>query len=203
MSLNEVKLIGNLGDAPDLRYMPSGDAACNFSVATSETWKDKQTGEKKEATEWHRCSAFDRGNYKMAQYIAEGCQKGTKIYISGSLHTRKYEKDGIERYATEIKVNDFEILANGVPRDGQPQGQPQQGGFQQQPQTPPAQPQSFGGNGQGGFGDPWAGLVPAGAPKEQGATLEQIKTHKDIGGDVSKAKQFGWVAESSEDLIPF
>lgn len=192
MSLNEVKLIGNLGDAPDLRYMPSGDAACNFSVATSESWKDKQTGEKKEATEWHRCSAFDRGNYKMAQYIAEGCQKGTKIYISGSLHTRKYEKDGIERYATEIKVNDFEILANGVPRDGQPQGQPSgnsgQFGNQQAPQQP-SQPQSFGHN--------WEGYAPAG--KAANATIEEIKAK--VNGNLDQAKANGWVTET--DDIPF
>lgn len=186
MSINKVILIGNLGDAPELRVMPSGASACNFSVATSESWKDKN-GEKQEKTEWHRCSAFDRGNYKMAEYIAQGCQKGTKIYIEGKLETRKYEKDGIERYATEVKVESFEILANGVPRDGQ------QGGYQQPAPQPMAQPQTFGSFG----GDPWEGFVPAGAAAK--ATIDQIK--QKAGGNVEVAKANGWVTEG--DDIPF
>lgn len=192
--LNKVILIGNLGDVPDLRYMNSGDAACNFSLATSESWKDKN-GEKQERTEWHRCSAFDRGNYKMAQYIAESCQKGTKLYVEGQLQTRKYEKDGIERYTTEIKVNDFQVLSGGIPKDGQGQ----QGGYgaqQQAPQTPPAVPQSF-----GSFGDPWEGLVPAGEPATKGATIEQIKGHAQVNGDAEKAKALGWATVG--DDIPF
>jgi len=202
MSKNKVILVGNLGDVPDLRVMPSGSSVANFSVATSEKWKDKQTGENKEKTEWHNCKAFDRGNYLMAQYIAQGCQKGTKIYVEGKLETEEYEKDGTKRYSTKVNVTDFEILANGIPKDGQGQQggygqqpqQQQQGGFSQQP-APQAKPQSFGSF--GGGQDPWADYAPS--VSTNGATIEQVKAK--YNGDLEAAKANGHVELSSD--VPF
>ncbi len=106
-SLNKAMIIGYLGSDPDVRYMPSGKAAANFSVATTSRWKDKQSGEQKEHTEWHRCVAFD----KNADTIAEHLKKGAQVYIEGELRTNKYDdKDGITRYSTEIRVMRFSFL---------------------------------------------------------------------------------------------
>jgi len=200
MSVNEVRLIGNLGNDPEVNVLPSGASAANFTVATSETWKDKQTGQKQEKTEWHRCKAFDRGNYKMAEYIGESCKKGTKIYIKGSLETREWEKDGIKRYTTEIKVEDFEVMANGIPKDGQAPQQAPASGFNQAPAQPKPQPQSFGSFNQASAADPWVNAVPAGEPAQKGATIEQIKGHDQVSGDFSKALALGWVDDGQ---IPF
>ena len=200
MSVNKVTLIGNIGNTPEVRVLPSGSSVANFSVATSEKWRDKQTGEQKEKTEWVNCKAFDRGNYLMGKYISEGCQKGTKIYVEGKLETEEYEKDGIKRYATKVNVTEFEILANGIPKDGQgqqPQQAPQQqGGFNQ----PPAQPQSFGSWGNGSqptapANDPWSDYVPS--PTTNGATIEQVKAK--YNGDLQAAIANGHVI----DDIPF
>lgn len=201
MSVNEVRLIGNIGNDPEVRFLPSGSAVANFTVATSEKWKDKQSGQMQEKTEWHRCTAFDRGNYEMGKYIGESCRKGTKIYIEGSLETREWEKDGIKRYTTEIKVSSFEVLANGVQRDqqGQAPQQPAQGtGFNQPPAqaAPQAVPTSF-----GAFAPPpptWETVSPTGEAKTQGATIDQIKAHPDVVGDVNKAISLGFVAN-----VPF
>ena len=90
-SVNKVILIGNLGKDPETRYLPSGEALTSFSIATSETWKDKTSGEKKEATEWHRISAFG----KLAEICGEYLRKGSQVYIEGSLRTRKWQdKEG-------------------------------------------------------------------------------------------------------------
>jgi len=106
-SVNKVIIVGNLGRDPETRYMPSGDAITNIAVATTDSWKDKATGEKKEQTEWHRISAFGRLAEIMAQYL----KKGSQVYIEGSLRTRKYtDKDGIERYATEIRADTMQML---------------------------------------------------------------------------------------------
>ena len=105
--LNKVMIIGNLGNDPDIRYMPSGAAVANISVATSETWKDKGTGEKKEETEWHRVAMFNR----LAEIAGEYLRKGSKVYIEGSLKTRKWQdKDGNDRYTTEIKAFSMQML---------------------------------------------------------------------------------------------
>ena len=205
MSVNEVRLIGNLGNDPEIRFLPSGGAVANFTVATSEKWKDKQSGQMQEKTEWSRCVAFDRGNYEMGKYIGESCRKGTKIYIEGSLETREWEKDGIKRYTTEIKVSKFEVLANGVDRD-------QQAPAQQAPapqQTKP-QPQSFGswGKKEPAIADPWANYVPN-PNNEKVATIEQIKAG--YKGDLNAAIEKGHVVEAPQapnfddfdDDIPF
>ncbi len=105
-SLNKVLLIGNLGADPEMKYLPSGDAVVNLSLATTDRWKDKQTGENKERTEWHRVSFFG----KAAETIAEYMTKGSAMYIEGSIQTRKYEKDGVTHYATDIKGRSFQFL---------------------------------------------------------------------------------------------
>lgn len=114
--VNKVILIGNLGKDPEVRYFPNGDAFCNVSLATSETWTDKQSGEKKERTEWHNV-VFTR---KLAEIVGQYLRKGSKVYVEGSLRTRKWEKDGVERYTTEILVNDLQMLDSRQPEGGQP-----------------------------------------------------------------------------------
>ena len=106
-SINKVILIGRLGRDPEIRYTPNGDAVANFSIATSENWKDKNTGEKKEKTEWHRLVAFRR----LAEIIGEYLTKGSQIYIEGKLQTREWDdKEGNKRYTTEIVVNQMQML---------------------------------------------------------------------------------------------
>jgi len=113
-SLNKVMLIARLGRDPEVRYTPSGAAVCNLSVATSRSWKDKQTGEKKEATEWHRV-VF---NGKLAEIASQYLQKGRPVYIEGSLRTRKWtNKDGVEQYTTEIRADQMQMLG-GKPEEG-------------------------------------------------------------------------------------
>ena len=104
-SVNKVILIGNLGRDPEVRRMTSGDPVVNLSVATSETWKDKTSGERKEKTEWHRVTIWNENLAKVAeQYL----HKGSKVYLEGTLQTRKYtDKDGIEKYSTEVVLNRF------------------------------------------------------------------------------------------------
>jgi len=105
--INKVILIGNLGKDPEVRYMPSGSAVTNVTVATSENWKDKQTGEKQERTEWHNVVFFNR----LAEIAGEYLKKGSKVYIEGSLRTRKWQdKNGQDRYTTEIVANEMQML---------------------------------------------------------------------------------------------
>ena len=105
--INKVILIGNLGKDPETRYMPSGKAATNFSIATSERFKDRETGEPQERTEWHRVATFDR----LAEIAAEYLKKGSKVYIEGELRTRKWQdKEGKDRYSTEIIADQMQML---------------------------------------------------------------------------------------------
>lgn len=105
--INKVILIGNLGAAPEVRHMPSGGAVATLSVATTENWKDKQTGEKQERTEWHRVAIFNR----LAEIARDYLKKGSKIYVEGSLRTRKWQdKNGQDRYTTEIIASDLQML---------------------------------------------------------------------------------------------
>lgn len=105
--INKVILIGNLGAAPEVRYMPSGGAVATLSIATSESWKDKQTGERQERTEWHRVAIFNR----LAEVARDYLKKGSKVYVEGSLRTRKWQdKNGQDRYTTEIVANDLQML---------------------------------------------------------------------------------------------
>ena len=105
--INKVILVGNLGADPETRYMPSGSAVTNLSVATSESWKDKQTGEQKERTEWHKVAMFNR----LAEIAAEYLRKGSQVYIEGKLRTRKWQdRDGNDRWTTEIIADEMQML---------------------------------------------------------------------------------------------
>jgi len=118
--INKVILIGNLGADPEVRYMPQGGAVANMTLATSESWTDKATNEKKEQTEWHRVVIYQR----LAEIAGEYLRKGSKVYIEGKLKTRKWtDKDGVERYTTEIVANELQML------DGRGDGQQQGGGM--------------------------------------------------------------------------
>lgn len=127
--VNKVILIGNLGADPETRYGASGTAMCTASVATSETWKDKQTGERQERTEWHRVKFFG----KLAEIAGEYLKKGNQVYIEGSIRSSKYtDKEGIERWSTDIIANNMNML--GGPGDGDSRGEG--GGSRQRSQAP-------------------------------------------------------------------
>lgn len=106
-SVNKAIILGRLGKDPEMRYMPNGDAVANVTIATSESWKDKQSGEKRETTEWHRVVFFR----KLAEIAGQYLKKGSQVYIEGKITTRKWQdKDGQERYTTEIVANDMTML---------------------------------------------------------------------------------------------
>ena len=130
--INKVILVGNLGADPETRYMPSGSAVTNLSVATSESWKDKQTGEQKERTEWHKVAMFNR----LAEIAAEYLRKGSQVYIEGKLRTRKWQdRDGNDRWTTEIIADEMQMLGG---RGGGGSAPMSSGG--QGPSSPPPQP---------------------------------------------------------------
>lgn len=171
--INKVILVGNLGADPEVRYTQNSTAITTLSVATSETWKDKQTGEQREQTEWHRLVFYRR----LAEIAGEYLRKGSKIYVEGRLQTRKWQgQDGKDNYTTEIVVNELQMLdsRNAGSQQGFNQNQPasqgnQQSGFQQQ-----GQQQSSGGfqgnqqqGNQGGFNQGQQGSAPAQQPAPQ------------------------------------
>ena len=134
--VNKVILIGNLGQDPEMRSFASGDAVCNIRVATSETWKDKNSGEQQEKTEWHTVVAFRRLAEIMGQYL----KKGSKVYIEGKLRTRKWQdQQGNDRYTTEIIADEMQMLDSrgGGATDFAPQPRAPQSRPQQQPQAAP------------------------------------------------------------------
>ena len=135
-SVNRVILIGNLGKDPETRYAPSGDAICNITLATTDTWKDKASGEKREATEWHKVGFFG----KLAEIAGQYLRKGSQVYIEGSLRTRKWtDKDGVERYTTEIRADVMKMLGGkGDGHDAPRQSAPA-------PSTPAPKKQASGG----------------------------------------------------------
>jgi len=138
--INKVILIGNVGKDPETRYMPSGGAVTNITVATSEGWKDKNTGDKQERTEWHRVVFFN----KLGEIAGEYLKKGSKVYVEGSLRTRKWQgQDGQDRYTTEIVGNEMQMLDSrggsaSFDAPQQQQSRPQQ--QQKSQQTPSAAP---------------------------------------------------------------
>ncbi|PIE20486.1 MAG: single-stranded DNA-binding protein [Neptuniibacter caesariensis] len=135
--VNKVILVGNLGGDPEVRYMPNGNAVTNVTIATSESWKDKQTGQQQERTEWHRVVFFNR----LAEIAGEYMRKGGKVYVEGSLRTRKWQdQSGQDRYTTEIVANEMQLLDS---RGSNPGGYApqQQGGYAQQPQQQAPAPQ--------------------------------------------------------------
>ncbi|ATC93200.1 single-stranded DNA-binding protein [Pseudoalteromonas tunicata] len=164
--VNKVILVGNLGQDPEVRYMPNGSAVANVSLATAESYKDKNTGQMVDKTEWHRVVFFG----KLAEIVGEYVRKGSQIYVEGKLQTRKWtDKDGQEKYTTEIVVDGFtgqmQMLGgrNENAQAGGYQPQAQQGGFAPQQQAAPQQ--------QGGF-----------APQQQGGGYAQQQQAPQQGG---------------------
>ncbi|NOF32647.1 single-stranded DNA-binding protein [Vibrio cholerae] len=134
--VNKVFLIGNLGQDPEVRYMPSGGAVANITIATSETWRDKATGEQKEKTEWHRVTLYG----KLAEVAGEYLRKGSQVYIEGQLQTRKWQdQSGQDRYSTEVVVQGYNGIMQMLGGRAQQGGMPAQGGM-----NAPAQQGSWG-----------------------------------------------------------
>jgi len=142
-SINKVILIGNLGRDPEVRYAPSGSAICNITLATSRNWKNKDTGERQEDTEWHRVVFFDR----LAEIAGEYLKKGRPVYVEGHLKTRKWtDKEGVEKYTTEIIADQMQLLGgregmgggdDGGSREDRPQ---RSGGGSSRPSAPASKP---------------------------------------------------------------
>jgi single-strand DNA-binding protein len=196
MSVNKVIVLGNLGDDPELRSLPSGDAVVNFSVASTERWNDNN-GERQEHTEWIRCSAFG----KTAEVIAEWFGKGSEIYLEGRLRTRKYQdQDGNDRYATEVKVDQFSFTGGSSRhqdggRDDRGYQQERGGGRQQQTRG-----NARGGNRQSGGRSQGGGQRSNGGGSRGGSgnysrNQQQGNRQQDYGG------QGGF--EEMDDDIPF
>jgi single-strand DNA-binding protein len=121
-SVNKVIIVGNLGRDPEVRYTPNGESITNVTIATTDTWKDKATGEKKEATEWHRVVFFG----KLAEIAGQYLKKGRQVYVEGALRTRKWtDKEGQERYTTEIVANEMKMLGS---REGMSDAPPRESG---------------------------------------------------------------------------
>lgn len=156
--INKVILVGNLGKDPEVRYMPSGGAVANLTIATSETWKDKQSGQNQEKTEWHRVVMFNR----LGEIAGEYLKKGSQVYIEGKLQTRKWQdQQGQDKYTTEIVANEMQMLGGrsggasdfgGAPAGGQ-QYQPQQQAPAQQSKPQPTQQSPQQQNNNAGFDD--------------------------------------------------
>lgn len=139
-SVNKVILVGNCGKDPEVKFMPNGEAVCNFSIATTDAWKDK-SGVKQEKTEWHNIVMYR----KLAEIAGEYLKKGRPVYLEGRLQTRKWEKDGVTRYSTEIIADNMQLLGSrqdGAASDGSDydQSPPQS----QAPKKAPAQPTNYG-----------------------------------------------------------
>ena len=137
--VNKAIIVGNLGNDPDMRYTAGGAAVANISVATAESWRDKESGEQQERTEWHRVVAFGR----LAEIIGEYLRKGSQVYIEGRIQTRKWQdKDGQDRWSTEIVANELQMLGGkgggSANYDSAPQTQPQQSAPAPQAASSPA-----------------------------------------------------------------
>ncbi|MEL0624877.1 single-stranded DNA-binding protein [Marinomonas arenicola] len=192
--INKVILIGNAGNDAEVRFMPSGAAVANVNLATSESWRDKQTGQMQERTEWHRVAFMDRGNFRLGQIAGDFIKKGSKVYVEGSLRTREWEKDGIKRYTTEIVASEMQLLdGRGDNNNGGQQGgydpsaqggygnnAPQQGGYNQAPaQQAPQQ----------GFNQPQGGYnqAPAQQAPQQAAPQAQPQSFGSWGNAPQQA----------------
>ncbi|MCE9666139.1 single-stranded DNA-binding protein [Halomonas sp. M5N1S17] len=198
--VNKVILIGNLGQDPEVRFMPSGSPVANLRVATTDTWTDKQSGQKQERTEWHSVVLFNR----LAEIAQQYLKKGSRVYLEGRLQTRKWQgQDGQDRYTTEIVVNDMQMLdTRGGDAPGQGAGfgaqtqAPQQGGYGNAPQQ------------QGGYGggQPQSRPAPAAAPQQAG----QQQPGQQQGGQQQGGQQQGNYGapdpgsfDDFDDEIPF
>ncbi|QNK74421.1 single-stranded DNA-binding protein [Variovorax sp. PAMC28562] len=163
-SVNKVILVGNLGRDPESRTFPSGDQVCNVTIATTDKWKDKSSGEMKEATEWHRL-VF---NGRLAEIAAQYLRKGSQIYVEGQIRTRKFtDKEGVEKFATEIRVDQMQMLGSRQGMGGPQGGGDDEGGYSQ------------GGGGGGGY----APRAPAAAPRAPAPAPRQAPAKSSSGFD--------------------
>mgnify|MGYP000709068614 CR=1 FL=1 len=208
--VNKVIIVGNLGKDPEVRFMPNGGAVANITVATSDTWKDKQSGEQKEKTEWHRVVMFG----KLAEIAGEYLKKGSKVYLEGSLQTRKWtNQQGQDQYTTEIVLQGF----NGVMQmlDGKSSGQggfqgQQQGGFQGQQQAAPQAQSGFQGQQQGGFSQQGqqqqAPQQAYSKPAQQSGGFQQPAAQQSAGqqqgGYAQQGQQQGGFAQQGQQQAP-
>ncbi|MDP9929937.1 single-strand DNA-binding protein [Variovorax paradoxus] len=177
-SVNKVIVVGNLGRDPEMRTFPSGDQVANVTVATTDRWKDKQSGEMREATEWHRI-VF---NGRLAEIAGQYLRKGSQVYVEGSLRTRKWtDKDGIEKYTTEIRADQMQMLGSRQGQGGPSGGPEDDGGYSQ-----------GGGGGGGGYsqgagggggGGGYAPRAPAAAPRAPAAAPRQAPAKSSSGFD--------------------
>ena len=167
-SVNKVIVVGNLGRDPEMRTFPSGDQVANVTVATTDKWKDKQSGEMREATEWHRI-VF---NGRLAEIAGQYLRKGSQVYVEGSLRTRKWtDKDGIEKYTTEIRADQMQMLGSRQGMGGPSGGGDDDGGYSQ------------GGGGGGGGGGGYAPRAPAAAPRAPAPAPRQAPAKSSSGFD--------------------
>jgi single-strand DNA-binding protein len=185
-SVNKVIVVGNLGRDPEMRTFPSGDQVANVTVATTDRWKDKQSGEMREATEWHRI-VF---NGRLAEIAGQYLRKGSQVYVEGSLRTRKWtDKDGIEKYTTEIRADQMQMLGSrqgqggpsGGPEDDGGYSQGGGGGYSQGAQGGNGGGNSGGGGGGGGGG--YAPRAPAAAPRAPAPAPRQAPAKSSSGFD--------------------
>ena len=165
-SVNKVILVGNLGRDPETRTFPSGDQICNVTLATTDKWKDKASGEMKEATEWHRL-VF---NGRLAEIAAQYLRKGSQIYVEGQIRTRKYQdKDGVEKYATDIRVDQMQMLGSRQGMGGPSGGGDDDGGY---------------GGGGGGYSRPPAAAPRAPAARPAPAPAKSSSGFDDMDDDI-------------------
>jgi single-strand DNA-binding protein len=166
-SVNKVILVGNLGRDPESRTFPSGDQVCNVTIATTDKWKDKSSGEMKEATEWHRL-VF---NGRLAEIAAQYLRKGSQIYVEGQIRTRKFtDKEGVEKSATDIRVDQMQMLGSRQGMGGPQGGGDDDGGYSQS-----------GGSGSGSGG--YAPRAPAAAPRAPAPAPRQAPAKSSSGFD--------------------
>lgn len=159
-SVNKVIIVGNLGRDPEMRTFPSGDQVANVTIATTDKWKDKQSGEMREATEWHRV-VF---NGRLAEIAGQYLRKGSQVYVEGSLRTRKWtDQSGVEKYSTEIRADQMQMLGSRQGMGGQGGGQ--QGGYDDGG--------GYGGDQGGGYDQPPRRAAPAPAPRPAPAPVAQ------------------------------
>ena len=182
-SINKVIIVGNLGRDPEMRTFPSGDQVANVTIATTDKWKDKQTGEMKEATEWHRV-VF---NGRLAEIVGQYLRKGSQVYVEGSLRTRKWtDQAGIEKYSTEIRADQMQMLGGRQGMGGQGGGHDDGGGY--------------GGDAGGGYDQAPRRAAPAPAPRQQ---RPAAPAQRPAPAPVAQAPRAASGFDDMDDDIPF
>ena len=182
-SINKVIIVGNLGRDPEMRTFPSGDQVANVTIATTDKWKDKQTGEMKEATEWHRV-VF---NGRLAEIVGQYLRKGSQVYVEGSLRTRKWtDQAGIEKYSTEIRADQMQMLGGRQGMGGQGGGHDDGGGY--------------GGDAGGGYDQAPRRAAPAPAPMQQ---RPPAPAPRPAPAPVAQAPRAASGFDDMDDDIPF